>query len=65
MNFGIIGYGAIGDIHAKVIGRLENAKLVAIATRNEEKAQKAAQQFGCAYYTDYKEMLKRDDIDIV
>ena len=65
MNFGIIGYGAIGDKHAKVIGRLEDAKLVAIATRNEEKAQKAARQFGCAYFTDYKEMLKRDDIDIV
>lgn len=65
MNFGIIGYGSIGDVHAKVIENLKDAKLVAIATRSEEKAKEAGQKFGCAFYTDYHEMLKRGDIDIV
>ena len=65
MNFAIIGYGTIGATHAQVIHGLENANLVAIATRNPEKAQKAGEQYGCAYYTDYKEMLQRDDIDVV
>ncbi len=65
MNFGIIGYGAIGDVHANVIKNIAKAKLVAIATRTVEKARAAANKHNCAYYTDYREMLKREDIDIV
>ena len=65
MNFGIIGFGAIGDIHAKVIENSKEAKLTAIAARTEENARKAGEKYGCAYYTDYHEMLKRRDIDIV
>ena len=65
MNFAIIGYGTIGATHAQVIHDLEGAQLVAIATRSPEKAQKAGEQYGCAYYTDYQEMLRRDDIDVV
>ena len=65
VSFAIIGYGTIGATHAQVIHDLEGADLVAIATRNPEKAQTAGEQYGCAYYTDYKEMLKRDDIDVV
>lgn len=65
MNFGIIGFGAIGDIHAKVIENIKEARLVAIAARTEENARKAGQKYGCAYYTDYHEMLTNEDIDIV
>ena len=65
MKFAIIGYGTIGATHAQVIHDLDGAELVAIATRNPEKAQKAGQQYGCAHYTDYREMLKRDDVDVV
>ena len=65
MNFGIIGYGAIGKTHAQVIESLTGAKLAAIATRTPEKARMAGEKHGCAFYTDYREMLKREDIDIV
>ena len=65
MNFGIIGYGTIAKTHAQVIGRLPDAKLTAIATRTPEKARMAGEKYACAFYTDYREMLKRDDIDIV
>ena len=65
MNFGIIGYGTIGKTHAQVIESLADAKLAAIATRTPEKARMAGEKNGCAFYTDYREMLKRDDIDIV
>ena len=65
MNFGIIGYGAIGRTHAQVIESLAGAKLAAIATRSPEKARMAGEKHACAFYTDYREMLKRDDIDIV
>ena len=65
MNFGIIGYGAIARTHAQVIEGLPNAKLAAIATRSPVKARAAGERHACAFYTDYREMLKRDDIDIV
>ena len=65
MNFGIIGYGAIAKTHAQVIEGLPDAKLAAIATRTPEKARTAGERHVCAFYTDYREMLKRDDIDIV
>lgn len=65
MNFGIIGYGVIGDVHAEVIENIEGAKLVAIATHTEAKAREAAEKHHCDYYTDYHEMLRREDIDIV
>ena len=65
MNFGIIGYGAIGRTHAQVIEGLPGAKLTAIATRSPDKARAAGEKHTCAFYTDYREMLKREDIDIV
>ena len=65
MNFGIIGYGTIGKTHAQVIESLTDAKLAAIATRTPEKARMAGEKHACAFYTDYRELLKRDDIDIV
>ena len=65
MNFGIIGYGTIARTHAQVIESLPDAKLTAIATRTPEKARQAGEKHSCAFYTDYRELLKRDDIDIV
>ena len=65
MNFGIIGYGTIARTHAQVIEGLPDAKLAAIATRSPVKARAAGERHACAFYTDYREMLKRDDIDIV
>lgn len=65
MNFAIIGYGTIGKTHAQVIKSLPGVKLTAIATRTPEKARMAGEKHGCAFYTDYREMLKRNDIDII
>lgn len=65
MRFGIIGYGAIGDIHAKVIESIDGAELVAVATRSPAKQADVISKYHCAVYEDYREMLRRDDIDIV
>ena len=61
----IIGCGVIGPTHASVLADLENATLVAVCDVVPEKAQKLADQYHCAAYTDFHEMLKRDDIDVV
>lgn len=71
LHAAIIGCGGISAAHLLAIhscGLTEEdvpVKLVAVADIVEEKAQKVAQQEQCDWYTDYREMLKRDDIDVV
>lgn len=66
LRFAIVGAGVISPFHAKAIAANENAELVAIADVVEEKARKLAGDFAVKdVYTDYEEMLKRDDIDVV
>ena len=65
IGFGIIGCGAIAPMHARSIAEIDGAHLVAVADVVEENAQKLAAQYGATAYSNYKEMLKRDDIDVV
>lgn len=61
----VIGCGSISGVHLTALAKLELAELKAVVDVNESLAQKAAAEYGCAYYTDYHEMLKRDDIQVV
>ena len=59
----IIGCGLIGEKRAKT---LSSCQLLACADVIREKAEKLASKYpSCAVYTDWREMLKRSDIDIV
>ncbi|MFQ5808778.1 MAG: Gfo/Idh/MocA family protein, partial [Armatimonadota bacterium] len=64
-GFGIIGCGVIGPWHAQAINSIEGAKLVAVCDIVEERAKEMAEAHGGEPCTDYAEMVKRDDIDIV
>lgn len=64
-GFGIIGCGMIANFHAKAISEIEGARLVVTCSRNETSAQRLANEYSAEWYTDYREMLKRDDVDIV
>lgn len=46
MNFGIIGFGAIGAVHARVIQELDGANLAGIAVRSSGKALEAEKEYG-------------------
>lgn len=65
LGFGIVGCGYISKLHAQAIKSIDGARLAAISSSNREKASAFAAQFGCDYYLDYNEMLKRDDIDVI
>lgn len=65
LNFAIIGCGVIAPNHAKAIINTPSARLVAVADIIEERAVKFAQEYNCNWYTDYKKMLDRPDIDVV
>lgn len=64
-RFGIIGCGDIAERHVEAIGQIDDAKLVAVSSRTESRAKTLAEREGCDWVTDYRELLGRDDIDIV
>jgi len=65
VNFGIIGCGRVSGKHIDALKQIVGAKIVAVCDINEEKAQKAAIQAGCKYYTNYDELLSDQIIDVV
>ena len=65
LNVAIIGCGNIFPMHAQSIKEIENAKIVSVCDIKEERAKAKADQYKCNYYTDYKEMLSKEDIDVV
>lgn len=64
-RIGIVGCGTIADFHIKALSEIDNAKVTAVSSRSEEKARAVAEAQGCAWYTDYKEMLNDPNVDIV
>ena len=62
---GIIGCGNIFPMHSQSIVGIENAELVAVCDNKEERAKFAAEMYKCDYYTDYKEMIDKADINCV
>lgn len=64
-KFGIIGAGVIGPFHAEAIRTIDEAELVAVASRSKEKAKAMGEKYGVDWYTDYRKLLERKDIDIV
>src|SRR5438477_10211026 len=57
---GVIGAGAMGRNHLRVLHDLECAELVALADAHEPTAQRSARPYGIPAYTDYKEMLDKE-----
>ncbi|MCG9129327.1 Gfo/Idh/MocA family oxidoreductase [Candidatus Poribacteria bacterium] len=64
-GFGIIGCGSISDFHSAAISELEHGQLIAVSSRNTENSKRLADRYNVDAYSDYNEMLKRDDVDIV
>jgi myo-inositol 2-dehydrogenase/D-chiro-inositol 1-dehydrogenase len=66
VRFGVIGYGLFGCHHARAIEASDTSQLVAVAVRSTESQQRAAADHpGVNLYGDYREMLERDDLDVV
>ena len=68
VRIAIIGTGTISHRHMKVWSHIPEAKIVAAADINESVLKKWGEQYHLPekdLYTDFREMLKRDDIDAV
>jgi predicted dehydrogenase len=74
LGIGLIGYGGIGRVHVMGYRNIpfhyglpaDTFNIVGVATTRQETAEKAAREIGCEVWTsDYRELLGRDDIDLI
>ena len=69
VNVGIIGCGGIANgKHMPNLAKVKEVRMVAFCDLKIERAQKAAEQYGtpdAKVYTDYKELLKDESIEVV
>jgi len=57
LKVGVIGVGALGRHHARILAGIEGVTLVGVADSSEERGREAAESWGCEWYADYREML--------
>lgn len=67
IRVGVIGQGRSGyDIHVRGLREMtDKYQIVAVADPMEGRTDDAVNQLGAVGYKDYKEMLKRDDLDLI
>ncbi len=53
----VVGVGAFGRQHARVLASLPSAELVAVVDTDAVRAGSTAEEFGCAAFTDYRELV--------
>ncbi len=66
VRLGIIGVGQIGKSHLRNYSEVPGAKMVAAADIDGPELKRVAEQFGIPHtYKDFRQLLKRDDIEAV
>ena len=65
LRVGIIGCGRISVMHAVSASQLPQAELVAFCDIKKERADYCAEKYGGRAYTDYCEMLEKEQLDAV
>jgi predicted dehydrogenase len=67
LRFGIIGTGFIAHENYKALSEFENVKIAALCNRTLQKAKDFAGKYdlSCPVYTDYKEMVNKENLDVV
>ena len=65
IRFAIIGAGMISELHAKVISEMDDAQVVAVYSRDLERARNLTDKYGGDPTTDFDGLIARDDVDAV
>jgi UDP-N-acetyl-2-amino-2-deoxyglucuronate dehydrogenase len=66
VRFGLIGTGMAGVIHARELRFVQNAELVAVASRRGDQVKQFAHDNDVRrWYTDYRDLLRDKDVDAV
>jgi predicted dehydrogenase len=66
IRWGILGLGSIAETFAKALSFSENGQLVAVGSRDKEKARRFGKKFGASHFHGSYQLLADDkDVDIV
>lgn len=65
INAAVIGVGNMGKHHARIYYELKGVKLVAVCDINKNVGKNIANKFNCKFYSDYIEMVKNENIDVI
>ena len=66
VGVGIIGSRFVADLHADALRRVRDADLLACASPNADHVGELAERYGIPHhFTDYRDVLARDDVQIV
>jgi hypothetical protein len=64
IRFAVVGLG-IGLAHIRAIEEEPGAELAAVSSTDEAALQGTAEKHGVPAFADYREVLSRDDVDVV
>ncbi len=65
LNAAVIGVGTMGRNHVRVLAGLPHVQLVAVADVDENAVMQVASTYKAHAYTDYREMFRQEDLDLV
>lgn len=65
IRFGIVGTSNIANIFLRAASRVKDFELVAVYSRNLEKAREFGTLYGASIFDDLEQMAKSKDIDAV
>ena len=61
VRIAVVGVGALGRHHARILSGLDRAELVAVADPSQTQGQAVAESCGCRWVPDYRELLGEID----
>jgi len=65
LKFGLIGCGRIAVRHAEILSNIDGAKLSCVCDVKEDRVINFSKKYNIPCYTDYHEMLKKEEVDVV
>ncbi len=65
VGFAVIGTGLVGPTHARFVDEAQGAQLRVVCDLREDRGRPIALAYDAAWVADYREVMKRDDIDVV
>ncbi|MEW4487510.1 Gfo/Idh/MocA family oxidoreductase [Thalassoglobus sp. JC818] len=61
LKLAVIGVGALGRHHARILSEMEGVELIAVADPNEKQGRSVAESCGCNWTNDYRTLIKSVD----
>lgn len=65
VKVGFIGAGKIAHRHMEKLTKIKGVRLISFCDIEEARAREAMRKYGGRYYTEYRQMLEKEDLDAV